>query len=317
MTILVTGGTGFIGGHLARALLQLGESTVLYDRSVASGPIYHTLRPDELAELRLLQGDVTDPVHLFRTIRDVQPRVIVHLAALPTPAAQADPATAVRVITGGTVNVLEAVRQAGGPRLVWASSVQKFGPLGRYRSRHEVDRIVDDATADPVTVYGACKAQAEVLAQHYARTWDLDVTGLRPCGILAPGPYTGAPPELEAMVEAVAQGRPAFAPRADWVFPQMSIDDVVGGFLTAIQRPDRGDGRSFTIGAHNTTLRELADILRRWAPNARIECEPGGGEPAAILDNSGIREVLGFQPRRELVDGLRQRFDEALSLAGR
>lgn len=312
MAILVTGGAGFVGGHLARALLQLGEPIVVYDRSIAAGPIHDTLTPNELRAVRLVAGDVTDPVHLFRTMREVDPRVIVHLAALPTPAAQADPATAVRVITGGTVNVLEAMRQFGVPRLVWASSVQKFGPLGRYRARHGVERIMDDAAADPITVYGASKAQAEVLAQHYARTWDLDVTGLRPCGILARGPHTGAPPELVELIDAVAQGRPARAPRADWVFPQMSIEDAVGAFMAAIRRPGRGDGRSFTIGAHNTSLREIAEILRQWQSEARIEFGPGDGQPAAVLDNSGIREVLGFQPSRDLAYGLRQRFDEAL-----
>lgn len=311
MTVLLIGGAGFIGAHLARALRGLREAVAIYDRDVRHAPLQDVLRPDEIASLTLLPGDVTDPLHVFRTIGEIKPRVVIHLAAVLTPAAQQDPSTAVRVMTSGTANVLEAVRQLGVPRLVWASSVQQFGPLDRYRARHGVERVLDDSVADPISVYGACKAQAELLTRHYARTWGLDITGLRPCGILGRGRRSGASMEMIEMIRAVARGQPARAPRADWVFPLIHIDDVVAAFVAAVRRPDRGDGTTHTIGAHHTSLRELAEILRGFAPDVRIEVEAGGGAPIARLDNSGIQRALGCRLSRSLEDGVREAFDEA------
>ncbi|MCC7107406.1 MAG: NAD(P)-dependent oxidoreductase [Chloroflexi bacterium] len=309
--MLLFGGAGFIGAHRARVLLRHERQVAVYDRDVRHSPMFDVLREEEIGAITLLPGDVTDPLHVFRTIGEVRPDVLVHLAATLTPAAQQDPATAVRVMTGGIVNVLEAVRQLGVPKMVWASSVQQFGPLGRYRTRHGVERIVDDSVADPITVYGACKAQSELLAAHYARTWGLDSTGLRPCGILGRGRRAGASMEMIEMIRAVAHGQHARAPRADWVFPLMHVDDAVAAFTAAVERPDRGEGRTHTIGALNTTLRELAELLREWEPDAQIELGPGGGEPAAVLDNSGIQAALGFQLTRSLADGVYEAFQEA------
>src|SRR3712207_8662253 len=94
MADLLIGGAGFIGAYVARQLLDAGEDVAVYDRDVRHGPIVDLLRPDELARLTLLPGDVADAVHLMRTIAELRPRRIVQLAAMLTPAGQADPATA-------------------------------------------------------------------------------------------------------------------------------------------------------------------------------------------------------------------------------
>ncbi len=304
MSNLLIGGAGFIGAYLARELLCDGEQVSIYDRDVRHSPILELLGADELARLSLLSGDVTDPVHLLRTIGEVKPRRIVHLAAVLTPSAQADPASAVRVITLGTLHVLEATRLLGVERVVWASSAQVFGPLDRYRQRHGVELIVDDSTPDPTTIYGACKAQAELLAAHYAHTWGLDVTGLRPCGVLGPGRRAGATFEVFELVRRVAQGEQAVARRADWVFPLMHISDVVAAFLAALRRPTRGNGHTYNLGGIPTTFRELTELLQMMVPSAIIEIEESPTAPVAMLDASGIQRDLAFSLRYSLAEAV-------------
>ena len=311
MSDLLIGGAGFIGAYLARELLAEGRQVAVYDRDIRHSPIVQLLPPAELARLSLLAGDVTDPVHLIRTIRELGPWRIVHLAAVLTPTAQADPATAVRVISLGTSYVLEAMRVMGAERLVWASSAQVFGPLDRYRRRHGVERILDNATPDPVTIYGACKAQAELLAAHYARTWHLDITGLRPCGALGKGRRGGASfGVIESLIRA-ARGETVLMREADRVFPLMHVADVVRGLLAALRAPARGEGRTYNLGAIPTTARELTAMLRQMVPSAKIELESCPTEPVAVLDAGGIERDLGFSLQHSLSEAVADVLEDA------
>jgi UDP-glucose 4-epimerase len=311
MTDLLIGGAGFIGAYLARQLLAEGQDVAVYDRDTRHGPIVELLGAEELSRLRLVAGDVTDSVHLSRTVAQIQPRRIVHLAATLTPAGQADPATAVRVMTLGTMHVLEAVRLFGIERLVWASSAQVFGPLDRYRQRHRVERIFDDSTPDPTTIYGACKAHAERLAAHYAEAWGLDITGLRPCGTLGRGRRGGATFEVFELVQRAARREPAAVKRADWVFPLMHVSDVVGGFQAALRRPQRGDGRTYNLGAIHTTFRQLASLVQEMVPDATIEIEGCAPKPTALLDASGIERDLGFKLQHTLEQSVEELLKDA------
>jgi UDP-glucose 4-epimerase len=311
MTDLIIGGAGFIGAHLVRELLAEGGDVAVYDRDVGRAPILDLLHPDEVSRLALVAGDVTDAVHLLRTVAEIKPHRIVHLAATLTPAAQSDPATAVRVMTLGTVHVLEAVRLLGLERLVWTSSAQVFGPLDRYRERHGVERIFDDSVPDPTTVYGACKAHAEALAKHYATTWQLDITGLRPCGTLGLGRRGGATFEVFELVKRVARGEPASVRRADWVFPLMHVADVVGALAAALRRPESGDGRAYNLGAIHTTFRQLADLVSGMVPDARIEIDGCSATPTAVLDASGIERDLGFKLQHSLDEAIRELLEDA------
>jgi nucleoside-diphosphate-sugar epimerase len=308
---LIIGGAGFIGAYVARRLLAVGQAVSVYDRDVRHSPIVSLLTPDELARLTLLPGDVTDPIHLLRTVAEVRPTRLLHLAATLTPESQTDPATAVRVITLGATNILEAVRMFGVERLVWASSVQIFGPLDRYRARHAVEQIDDQALPDPISIYGACKAQAELLARHYAQTWGLDVTGLRPCGAIGPGRRGGATFEVIDMVQRVARGEPVTLERADWVFPLCYVDDVADAFVAVLTSSTPGDGQSLNVGAIPTTLRELGEMMRELEPDARIEVRGCETSPSAEITAPGIERLHGFRLRHDLIEALASLLAEA------
>ena len=308
---LIVGGAGFIGAYVARRLLAAGHAVSVYDRDVRHSPIVSLLSPDELGRLTLLPGDVTDPVHLLRTVAEIRPTRLLHLAATLTPESQTDPATAVRVITLGATHVLEAVRTVGVERLVWASSVQIFGPLDRYRARHGATQIDDQALPDPISIYGACKAQAEFLAQHYAQRWGLDITGLRPCGAIGPGRRGGATFEVIDMVRRVARGQPVTLDRADWVFPLCFVDDVADAFVAVLNSSSSGDGSSLNIGAIPTTLRALGEMMRELEPGAQIEVHGCETTPSAEISAPGIERLHGFRLRHDLIEALASLLAEA------
>lgn len=166
MKALVTGGTGFVGGHLIRALLDAGVEVTALVRSAARGK--------ELARrgVRLVEGDLGDTALLARTASD--PDVVFHVAGLVAARSEAEFLTVNR---DGTANLVGALAQRGGGRLVLVSSLAAGGPA-------PVDRpLTGTEPPQPVTAYGRSKAAGEAVV----RASSLDWTIVRPPAVYGPG----------------------------------------------------------------------------------------------------------------------------------
>src|ERR1700733_2315386 len=157
MTILVTGGAGFIGSRVTRKLLERGEKVVCLD-----------LAPDaarfgqypERESLKIVRGDVTrfdDVVNAFACNKIDR---VIHVAALVTTDIEADPRLGIRVNIDGTSNVFEACRYFGCKRVVYASSIAVYGD----QSEHGDVEIDEDNLLRPSTLYGYSKQLNEIMA---------------------------------------------------------------------------------------------------------------------------------------------------------
>ena len=132
MSYLITGGTGFIGIHIARLLTQEGEEVVTYDIDPRRDILEYLMSKKEIALVKVIKGDITDVAHLIRTAKEHHSTRIIHMAALLSIDSSANPALAVQINCGGTANILETARILRVEKVIYASSNIVFGPAEKY-----------------------------------------------------------------------------------------------------------------------------------------------------------------------------------------
>ncbi len=218
-TALVTGGAGFIGAALCRALLERGhEVTVLDDLSVG--------RPDRLpAGVRLVRGDVRDAEAVGRLLREIRPRRVVHLAALHyIPHCNARPVDTLDINVGGTRVLLEACRREP-PASVFVASTAAVYPRAGSPFREE-------APVGPIDMYGHSKAMDEDLARLFQREAGVRTVVGRLFNVF--GPNDSNPHLIPDLVAQVRDGRDALElGNLDPVRDYVHLHDVVAGILAA------------------------------------------------------------------------------------
>ena len=222
MSYLITGGTGFIGSYISRALVRLGEKVIAYDLSPNSTIIDMIMSPEEKTSLSIVSGDVSDFLQLARTIAENKVTKIIHLSSLLHPASNQNPPLAEKVNNIGMVNVLECARLFTIKKLVWASSVVVFGPPQMYSQEY----LANDAPHAPIHLYGACKSHCEFLANHYHNTWGVDHIGLRFTIIYGPGRTRGATSFVHKLMIEPALGKPAVVPYGDEIIDWQYVEDI-------------------------------------------------------------------------------------------
>lgn len=312
-TVLVTGGTGFIGSYTVADLLDAEYDVVAFDYSTDTRIL------DKLGvtdDVEIVRGDVTDPTAIVRAIRRSDARYIVHLAALLTTGARADPRAAVKVNIEGTTNVFEAARALDDQieRIAWASSAAVFAPPARY----DHGWVDEEDLVYPDTLYGASKVYNEIQANVYAEDHGLDLIALRPT--VAYGPYreTGGSAFLANIIEKPALGEPFSVEYGDQVIDWQHVEDIARAFRLAMETPRSDRGQSvYNVRGDLATVREAAETVERLVPDANIEVSDDGELPwTQRLDMSAAEEDLGYRPVYDLESGFRAYIDVLRADAG-
>jgi UDP-glucose 4-epimerase len=288
MRVLVTGGAGFIGAHLVRALLEAGDEVVALDNLRRGG------RAAVPADARFVQGDIRDPVILHDAMRGCTR--VYHLAAQSNVlGAVTDIAYSFTTNTVGTYNVLVAARETGVERVVFSSSREVYG---------EVDRVpvAEDRLLNPKNAYGASKVAGEVYCRAFQNTYSLDVSVVRLANVYGPGDRDRVIP---IWLDRAKQGEALELYGGDQVIDFVPVALVVAALRAVAERSLGGDPINIGSGTL-TTLRALA---------ARVQALPGSGVPLQVLpprsievtrfvaDVTRMRTVLGIEPPADpLVD---------------
>jgi nucleoside-diphosphate-sugar epimerase len=313
MRVALTGASGYTGGRLLEALVSRGDevSALVRPRSVTP-----TLRE---RVTRLVEGDLADPEAAARLLEGVE--AVVHVAAVYRTAGHPDSYYR-DVNVGGTERLLEAAARAGVRRFVHTSTVGVHG---------HVEHPPADETAPiaPGDVYQATKAEAEALALDYHRRRGLPVAVVRPGAIYGPRET-----RFLKLFRAIARGRYAVVGSGRTFYHPVYIDDLVAGFLLALDR-DEAVGECFLIcGPQYVTQRELAEMVARhtggrvlpfrvpvrplqWAGDlVEAVCVPLGLEPplhrrrvdfwtkSRAFSIEKARRRLGYDPKVSLEEGL-------------
>jgi nucleoside-diphosphate-sugar epimerase len=304
-TVLVTGGTGFIGSYVARDLLDHGHEVVAYDRSTDTR-ILEKVGAADAVEVR--GGDVTDATDVARAIRETGATHVVHLAALLTTAAAANPRAAMRVNVEGTNNVFEAARLLPEvERVAWASSAAAYAPPEAYGDRF----VTEDDLVSPDTLYGATKEYNEHQARVYHEEFDVSHVALRPT--VAYGPYreTGGSAFLANIVEKPALGEPFAVEYGDQVIDWQHVRDIAQAFRRAAFTPDADLGRRvYNVRGELATIREAVETVREIVPDADLTVSDAGQLPwTQRLDMTAAKADLGYEPEYGLERGFRDYID--------
>jgi threonine 3-dehydrogenase len=207
----VTGGAGFIGAEVVRALVDRGSEDVHIT--------YHSGRLQRLhgVEERIVlhQLDLADAPSIEALVGKLRPRAIYHLGAMLSGPSEADPQASIRTNAYGTHALLEAARTNGTEQFLFASSIGSF--MGSERP----DGPISDLTLQrPDTVYGVTKVFGELLGRYYRMKYGLDFRGIRYPGIVGPGVTTWSLAQFICwMIERPARGEPFTV----WATPETAI----------------------------------------------------------------------------------------------
>lgn len=301
MTILVTGGTGFIGSTVVKLLLPERERVLVYDRAPDNASMRSVLAPGEIAEVPVVEGDVLDLPRLFETIAGHRVDRVVHLAYLLSTASGANPWLASKINVEGTNNVFEASRQLGVRRVVWASSIAVFGPQEAYPP----GPIPHDAKHDPRNLYGACKSFNERMAREYGEKYGLDTVGLRFGTGYGPGRHGGFGGWSADLIEKPALGQPAIIPFADETINWCYVEDDARAILAAL-RAETHPALAYNCTGEARPMRDAVAYVRSLLPQARIELRPGRFVMAHDFDRTLTERDLGWKPGFAMEQGIRE-----------
>jgi UDP-glucuronate 4-epimerase len=312
MTVLVTGAAGFIGYHVAEALIARGERVVGFDNVNAYyDPSLKEARLERLARhgaaFAMRRGDLADAASVEAALAAPGVDRVVHLAAQAgVRHSLTHPGDYIRSNLVGHFNVLEACRRHAGIRhLVYASSSSVYG------GNAKLPFAVGDPVDTPVSLYAATKAADELMSHAYAHLHGLPQTGLRFFTVY--GPW--GRPDMSAWLftRAILDGKPITVfnrgeMRRDFTY----VDDVVPGVLAALDRPPRADGgaphRRYNLGNHRAEelMRFIAVIERATNRKATIEMAPmqPGDVRETFADIAAAHRDLGFEPRTAIDEGI-------------
>lgn len=273
LKVVITGGCGFIGQCLGRALLQRGkltgpggsaepiDSLLLFD---VAAPAQRPAWADDRVTVR--EGDISDPA-LVRGLIDRDDISVFHLASVVSGGGEKDFDLAMRVNLTGGLNVFEALRARGKtgdglPRLVLASSIAVFGGPAMAPA------VGDYTKQTPQTTYGTTKSICELLINDYSRKGFFDGRSARlPTVIIRPGkPNAAASSFVSGLFREPLNGETCKIPvREDTVMPLIGYRAVVEGFirLHELDAAALGHDRAVSLPSLNVTVRELIDALHR------------------------------------------------------
>src|SRR5712691_5293007 len=286
MSVLVIGGTGFIGPRLIRRLVARGEDVVCMDLNPGAASF-----TDVALRAPVIRGDVTQFEDVMRTVIDVKPDRLINLA-YGLGAGEGNPHQVMRLDILGMDNCFEAARLGSVRRVVYASSIAVSGQQSHFR-----DRLVneDDPTYG-TSQYAMHKIFNEFQAKKYIKNYGMSIIGVRPANVTGPDKVRGSTDHVQLMVDA-ARGRPVHLPSKGLMRLMIHVEDIAEVF-TRVLLADAPRHHLYNSGGIPVSLGELADIVRRLLPDAQITfANEGGLEESGnyLVDWSRLAKEFGIE----------------------
>lgn len=305
MTVLVTGGAGYIGSHMVLALIDAGEPVVVLD-NLSTG-----FRWAVLPSATFVEGDVSDSALVAQVIADHDITAVVHFAArIVVPESVADPLGYYYANTVKTRALLEAVVAAGVPHLIFSSTAAVYGMVGN-------DPVAEEALLSPISPYGRSKLMSEWMLEDTAFAFPLRYVALRYFNVAGADPAgrtgqstAGATHLIKVACETALGKRPGMAvfgtdyetPDGTCLRDYIHVSDLVAAHLDALTYLRQGGssavlncgyGRGYSVLEVIDTVKSVSGVDFKVTYSPRRP-----GDPAAVVAKADkIRATVGWEPR--------------------
>jgi len=301
ISVMITGGTGFIGSYVARKLVELNYEVILVDIS----PRFDLIK-DIIKKVKVVRCDISDIIDLLTNVKKYNVEYIIHLAYLHLVESQEKPWKALKVNCGGLINVFEAAKNMDVKRVVYVNSIAAYGTAEYYGEKP----INEDTPLRPTTVYGACRAFDTFMGQYYYDKYGLDVVGVRPGGIVY-GLGMVVHSWFRDLIEKSFRGEPVKVPYSDQKVDWQYVKDTANALILALDAKNLKH-RIFNTCGEVRTVREAVKCVKQLIPGAIIEVDKNKKiEPyfPYLFDITRAREELGFEPQYTLEQGIKDYID--------
>lgn len=306
--VLVTGGAGFIGSHVADVLLARGDFVVVvdelnhyYDVSIKQQNLEMLRSKYSEDKLAIYDNvDICDMEKMEKIFESHKPRFVCHLAARAgvRPSIK-DPFIYIHSNIEGTTRLLELARKHGNDNFVWASSSSVYGD-----SKHEIFSESDQVDF-PVSPYAATKKACELLTYTYHHLYKLNVTGLRFFTVYGPRGRPDMAPFI--FVDRISKGDEIQqfgdgSSSRDYTY----IDDIVDGVVRAVDRPLGYQVFNLGNGAP-TKLKDFIDLVAKYTgkiPKVKVLPNQPGDVQKTCADIRRARILLGYDPQTPFANGI-------------
>lgn len=297
MNFLITGAAGFLGSALANHLAREGHQVRGLDDLSTGDP--QVLAPD----VHFTRGDVSDRPKLWTLLQEVD--VVYHLAArVSVPESILYPRDYNQVNVGGTVALMEAMRDVGVRRVVLASSGAVYGNQAEQP-------MSEQATPQPSSPYAVSKLAAEFYVRTIGELWKIETVSLRVFNAYGPGQHLPAshPPVVPYFLRQARRGGTLVvhgdgSQTRDYLY----VDDVVSAMVAASTAPDV-NGLVINVGSgRETSVRDVVKLVLEvtgCSPEVIYNKEGSGGVSRMAADTNLARQKLNFSPSIKLEEGLR------------
>jgi nucleoside-diphosphate-sugar epimerase len=299
MKFLVTGGGGFIGWRVARNILGRAIPVVLADCNVEPR-LRGRLERESGTLVSFVPCDVAEFVDVERCFR-LHPDIthVIHLAYLMSAEVEENPHLGVSVNVLGMVNLFEAAANHRLERLIFTSSETVYGASQRVYGERPVKETDYCAPSDHFFTYGVMKILNEFMAEKYIRKHGISLACARPPVVFGHGRKRGAVLWAEQFFSLPAIGKPVALPfsaknRDCWVY----VDDCAEQLVRLALKP-RLAHFAYNSTGHAIHAGDLANVVRRWVPDAEITFDESKPSTPLVddLDGSRLVEEIGFAPR--------------------
>jgi UDP-glucose 4-epimerase len=305
--VVVTGGAGFIGSHLVEALLESGHRVRVVD-NLSTG---HRSNLAHLQNYEWQEGDLSDFETCHRAVKGAE--YVFHQAAIPSvPRSVREPLQSHASGPTATLNMLEASRQAGVRRFMFAASSSAYGDTEELPKHEEM-------LPQPLSPYAAGKLAGEDYVRVYARTMGLDGVSLRYFNVFGPrqdpsSPYSGV---ISLFIKHMSEGkRPVIFGDGQQSRDFTYVGNVVRANLSALrsERPLKGAVLNLGTGRRITLLDLVAALNQALGTHLEPEFQPP--RPGDVRDSQAslkrISEVLGYRPLISFEEGLQRTLEQPL-----
>jgi UDP-glucose 4-epimerase len=310
-TFLVTGGAGFIGSHIATALVERGDRVRVLD-NLSTGHLANLAHLE--GRIEFIQADLNDSPEVARAVRDVD--CVFHNAALASvPRSVEHPLDTNAACVTGTLNLLDLARKAGVRRLIYAASSSAYGDQPTSSKRES------DLPA-PISPYGAAKLAAELYCQAFSATYGFETVSIRYFNVFGPrqDPHSQYSAVIPLFITAMLAGRrPTVYGDGQQSRDFTYVANVAHGNLLAADAPGVA-GRVFNVAnGKQTSLLDLLYVLNKLlGTNVEPIFAPfrTGDVRESLADITQARKHLNYEPLVDFEEGLRRSIAYYKQLAG-